>query len=314
MHMINSVINSVMNNSNEMNTMNSKNTKGEKNTKNSNKQEGNNERDLIIRAKNNDQRAYNQLINKNDGFIHQFARTYVNFGDYDYKDCIQHCEIGLYKAIIDYDLSQSTPLIVYAKPKMKDECNKFCATRKIVSLYSSANKLFNMLKKEESLYLNEHGYEPTHDELYTTFTEKHPNIPLTLKRMKDLLDSDIRICSLDSFDDNGNEVYQNELEGEMAVAYSQNYLDDNVRDYGANEPWLDEYEDSNRSIDLIYECIEKMPERRRDALNAKYSLDNVKHKMQEVADKYGVSAEIIRQERIRAEQDIKAYIEANMAA
>ena len=57
-----------------------------------------------------------------------------------------------------------------------------------------------------------------------------------------------------------------------------------------------------------------MPERRRDALNAKYSLDNVKHKMQEVADKYGVSAEIIRQERIQAEQDIKTYIEANMAA
>ena len=88
------------------------------------------DRDLIARVHEGDERALEGLLSRYRGFARAKSRSYFLAGS-DKEDVVQEGMIGLYKAIRDFDLRQETPFRAFAE---------LCISRQILTAIKTANR------------------------------------------------------------------------------------------------------------------------------------------------------------------------------
>src|SRR2546427_12893285 len=85
---------------------------------------------LVLRARNGDQRALDQLIRRYTGFVRLKSSSYFLAGG-DSEDLIQEGLIGLYKAVRDFRADKETSFRSFAE---------LCVTRQIITAIKTATR------------------------------------------------------------------------------------------------------------------------------------------------------------------------------
>ncbi|MQA99708.1 MAG: RNA polymerase sporulation sigma factor SigH [Actinobacteria bacterium] len=86
--------------------------------------------ELVTRAREGNDRAIDELLNRYRNFARSKARSYFLAGS-DRDDVVQEGMIGLYKAVRDFDLQQETPFRAFAE---------LCISRQILTAIKTANR------------------------------------------------------------------------------------------------------------------------------------------------------------------------------
>lgn len=75
--------------------------------------------ELVVRAKNGDKEAYEQLFKQNEGICRLYANKYHNVGEFD--DLFALCQLGMLKAYKTFDVDRGNKFITYAGLVMHNE-------------------------------------------------------------------------------------------------------------------------------------------------------------------------------------------------
>src|SRR5690554_675460 len=219
-------------------------------------------------------------------FVVHIARSYSGYG-LNQADLIQEGNVGLMKAVKRFNPEVGVRLLSFAVHWIKAEIHKFILRNwrivKVATTKAQRKLFFNLRSKKKSLaWLN-------HDELQAVAKDLGVE-PRVVREMEG------RLASQDTafdgpMDDDEDSAYQ-------APAY---YLEDRRSDPAVQLENADWSEDSNGRL---MQAMENLDERSQDILRERW-LTESKSTLHELADKYGVSAERIRQLEKNAMKKIK---------
>ncbi|MCK0105742.1 RNA polymerase sigma factor RpoH [Marinobacter sp. S0848L] len=248
------------------------------------------ERDLAERLHyEGDVEAARQLVLSHLRFVVHIARSYSGYG-LAQADLIQEGNVGLMKAVKRFNPEYGVRLVSFAVHWIKAEIHEFILRNwrivKVATTKAQRKLFFNLRSQKKKLaWLN-------HDEL-NAVAEDLGVEPKVVREMEGRLAS--RDASFDGpMDDDDDAVYQ-------APAH---YLEDRRADPAVqleNSNWS---EDSNGRL---MQALSVLDERSQDILRERWLTDS-KSTLHELADKYGVSAERIRQLEKNAMKKIKAQM------
>jgi len=248
------------------------------------------ERDLAERLHyDGDVEAARQLVLSHLRFVVHIARSYSGYG-LAQADLIQEGNVGLMKAVKRFNPEYGVRLVSFAVHWIKAEIHEFILRNwrivKVATTKAQRKLFFNLRSQKKKLaWLN-------HDEL-NAVAEDLGVEPKVVREMEGRLAS--RDASFDGpMDDDDDAVYQ-------APAH---YLEDRRADPAVqleNSNWS---EDSNGRL---MQALSVLDERSQDILRERWLTDS-KSTLHELADKYGVSAERIRQLEKNAMKKIKAQM------
>ena len=248
------------------------------------------ERDLAERLHyEGDVEAARQLVLSHLRFVVHIARSYSGYG-LAQADLIQEGNVGLMKAVKRFNPEYGVRLVSFAVHWIKAEIHEFILRNwrivKVATTKAQRKLFFNLRSQKKKLaWLN-------HDEL-NAVAEDLGVEPKVVREMEGRLAS--RDASFDGpMDDDDDAVYQ-------APAH---YLEDRRSDPAVqleNSNWS---EDSNGRL---MQALSVLDERSQDILRERWLTDS-KSTLHELADKYGVSAERIRQLEKNAMKKIKAQM------
>lgn len=237
----------------------------------------------------NDLKAAKHLVLSHARYVVKIAKGYLGYG-LPLSDLIQEGNIGLMKAVKRFDPKVGARLVTFAAQWVKSEIHEFILKNwrivKIATTKAQRKLFFNLRSSKKRL-----GWF-TNDEMNEVAQDLKVK-PETVREME------LRLSSTDtSFDAHDSDEDENSL-------IPANYLaDPSANPAQALEAtnWL---EHSNVNLQ---DAIRKLDERSQDILYARW-LDEEKRTLQELADKYQVSAERIRQLEKNAMQKLKAVLE-----
>ncbi|RMJ03036.1 RNA polymerase sigma factor RpoH [Marinobacter litoralis] len=248
------------------------------------------ERDLAERLHyEGDVEAARQLVLSHLRFVVHIARSYSGYG-LAQADLIQEGNVGLMKAVKRFNPEYGVRLVSFAVHWIKAEIHEFILRNwrivKVATTKAQRKLFFNLRSQKKKLaWLN-------HDELNAVAADLGVE-PKVVREMEGRLAS--RDASFDGpMDDDDDAVYQ-------APAH---YLEDRRADPAVqleNSNWS---EDSNGRL---MHALSALDERSQDILRERWLTDS-KSTLHELADKYGVSAERIRQLEKNAMKKIKAQM------
>ncbi|MEP3563335.1 MAG: RNA polymerase sigma factor RpoH [Marinobacter sp.] len=248
------------------------------------------ERDLAERLHyDGDVEAARQLVLSHLRFVVHIARSYSGYG-LAQADLIQEGNVGLMKAVKRFNPEYGVRLVSFAVHWIKAEIHEFILRNwrivKVATTKAQRKLFFNLRSQKKKLaWLN-------HDELNAVAADLGVE-PKVVREMEGRLAS--RDASFDGpMDDDDDAVYQ-------APAH---YLEDRRADPAVqleNSNWS---EDSNGRL---MQALSVLDERSQDILRERWLTDS-KSTLHELADKYGVSAERIRQLEKNAMKKIKAQM------
>ena len=237
----------------------------------------------------NDLEAARQLVMAHLRFVVHIARGYSGYG-LPQADLIQEGNVGLMKAVRKFNPEVGVRLISFAVHWIKSEMHEYIIKNwKIdnVATTKAQRKLFFNLRsqKKELNWL-------TDDEIKTISDE----LGVDEKSVKEM---ESRLSSTDmSFDP------PTEANDEEASFSPAGFLADETKDPAD----LIEREDSEEySHELLHKALSALDSRSKEILIDRW-LQDQKLTLHELADKYGVSAERIRQIEKAAMEKVKSYI------
>ena len=237
----------------------------------------------------NDLEAARQLVMAHLRFVVHIARGYSGYG-LPQADLIQEGNIGLMKAVRKFNPEVGVRLISFAVHWIKSEMHEYIIKNwKIVKVATTKaqRKLFFNLRsqKKELNWLSEDEIKTISDELGVD--EK------SIKEMES------RLSSKDMSFDPPSEANDDE-----ASFSPSGFLADESKDPAE----LIEREDSEEySHELLHKAMSALDPRSKEILIDRW-LQDQKLTLHELADKYGVSAERIRQIEKAAMEKVKSYI------
>jgi RNA polymerase sigma-32 factor len=244
------------------------------------------EQELATRLqKNNDLAAAKQLVLAHARFVVRIAKSYMGYG-LQLNDLIQEGNIGLMKAVKRFNPEIGVRLVTFAVHWIKAEMHEFILRNwrivKVATTKAQRKLFFNLrtMKKRLGWFTNE--------EINAVAKDLGVE-PETVREME------MRLSAHDaSFDaHNDNEEEENEFN------IPAGYLED-LRYNPSKE--LEKSDWSEQSSTLLHHVIKQLDERSQDILAARW-LNDEKATLQDLADKYHVSAERIRQlEKIAMEK------------
>ena len=236
-----------------------------------------------------DLQAAQQLVLSNLRFVVHIARGYLGYG-LPFADLIQEGNIGLMKAVKRFDHSKGVRLISFAVHWIKAEIHEYILKNwrivKIATTKAQRKLFFNLRSAKQSL-----GW---------LSPDEAGAIAADLKvKPEEVLQMEARLGSHDlSF---------NATPGDGEDAYMpEDYLASQSDDIAAleNVEWQEQREARMRN------ALGTLDERARDIVYRRWLKDGEKEGLQELADKYGVSAERIRQIEVAAMKKLRKAIEA----
>jgi RNA polymerase sigma-32 factor len=251
------------------------------------------ERALAVRYRDEqDLGAARQLVLSNLRFVVHIARGYSGYG-LSQSDLIQEGNIGLMKAVKRFDPDMNVRLVSYAVHWIRAEIHEFILRNwrivKIATTKAQRKLFFNLRSAKKSLaWFGREEIDAVAKDLGV--------------RSEDVIEMESRISGYDaSFDPYG----ERDDDGERSFAPAA-YLQDLRMDPTTRveqEDW-----DARNELNLR-EAMEGLDTRSRDILRHRW-LDDDRKTLQELAEKYQVSAERIRQIEKSAMKKLRNVLEA----
>ncbi|MBD3609034.1 MAG: RNA polymerase sigma factor RpoH [Gammaproteobacteria bacterium] len=248
------------------------------------------EKELAVRYhRDNDLEAARQLIVSHLRFVVHIARGYTGYG-LAQADLIQEGNIGLMKAVKRFDPSVGVRLISFAVHWIRAEMHEFILRNwrivKVATTKAQRKLFFNLRNSKKRLgWFNREEVNTVADELGVK--------PETVVEMESRMSGhDVTFDASDN-DDDESQYY--------APAH---YLQDN-----SMEPsmLLEHQSSENHMLEQLSGALESLDERSQDILRSRWLSDD-KQTLHDLAGKYGVSAERIRQLEKNAMNKLKSQI------
>jgi len=236
--------------------------------------------------------AARQLILSHLRFVAHIARGYSGYG-LPQADLIQEGNIGLMKAVRRFNPEMGVRLVSFAVHWVKAEIHEYVLKNwrivKVATTKAQRKLFFNLRKSKKRL-----GWF-SHDEVGMVADE------LGVTR-KDVLEMESRMSAQDMSFDIDNDDDDNSV---VAPAL---YLEDSNSDFSKsieNDNW------ENDATDKLHDALSRLDERSQDIIKARWlDADDSKSTLQQLATKYHVSAERVRQLEKNALQKLRIAIEA----
>ncbi len=236
-----------------------------------------------------DVKLAHKLVISHLRFVVHIAKSYAGYG-LPLADIIQEGNVGLLKAVTKFDPNKGVRLVSFAVHWIKAEIHEFILKNwrivKIATTKAQRKLFFNLRsKKKNTGWLTDEEAKRIAKELDVS--------------VKEVMHMENRLNSADSSFD----VPTDEEENEKAFSPSQ-YLEDNT----FNPEDITEqknYEEVNHTA--LFKNISALDKRSQDIIRARW-LDDNKITLNELADKYSVSAERIRQIEATAFKKLKTAL------
>ncbi len=252
------------------------------------------ELDMARRLKaNNDLAAAKRLILAHLRYVARVAKGYLGYG-LPLADLIQEGNIGLMKAVKRFNPDMGVRMVTFAMHWIKAEIHEYILRNwrivKIATTKAQRKLFFNLRSLKKRLgWMTQQEVTDVANDLGVK--------PETVREME------MRLSSSDiAFDTPEND------DDESSFAPS-GFLEDhryNPAMQMENADW------SLQSSDTIYEALNELDERSQDIIRTRW-LDEQKLTLQELADKYQISAERVRQLEKNAMGKLRTAFESNMA-
>ena len=234
------------------------------------------ERDLAVQLQEHgDLEAAQKLVLSHLRFVAHVARSYNGYG-LALADLVQEGNIGLMKAVKRFDPTVGVRLISFAVYWIRAEIHEFILRNwrivKVATTKAQRKLFFNLRSKKKKLgWFNDDEVGSVADDLGVKRT--------------DVLEMEKRLSGLDIGFDGPDDNDEN-----IAPAPA-NYLEDN-----SLEParLVEQSNYAENQETLLYSALKDLDERSRDILQQRWLTEN-KSTLHQLADKYGISAERIRQ-------------------
>jgi RNA polymerase sigma-32 factor len=245
------------------------------------------EHDLAVRYRDSgDLEAAKELVMSNLRFVAHVARGYSGYG-LPLPDIIQEGNIGLMKAVKRFDPDVGVRLVSFAVHWIKAEIHEYVIKNwrivKVATTKAQRKLFFNLRKSKNHL-----GWL-THDEAQAIATDLDVDIKIVYE-MEKRMDGQDMAFDLPS-DDSAEESY---------IA-PESYL----MQHNADPAMLLENSDwQGHEEDLLADALANLDERSLDILNSRWLADK-KATLHELAERYNVSAERIRQLEKNAMKKLK---------
>ena len=224
-------------------------------------------------------------------FVVHIARSYSGYGLAE-ADLIQEGNVGLMKAVKRFDPNKGVRLVSFAVHWIKAEMHEYILRNwrivKVATTKAQRKLFFNLRSSKKKLgWLNNEETEAVAQDLGVD--------PKVVRQMEG------RMSAFDtSFDAEPDSDDENAY---RAPAY---YLEDQSSDLAVN---LEEAEWEEVTNNSLHVALKELDERSQDILRSRW-LSDEKTTLHNLADKYGVSAERIRQLEKNAMNKIKARMAA----
>jgi len=240
---------------------------------------------------NNDLQAAKQLVLSHARYVVKIAKGYLGYG-LPLNDLVQEGNIGLMKAVKRFDPTVGVRLVTFAVHWIKSEIHDFILKNwrivKVATTKAQRKLFFNLRSSKKRL-----GWF-TSQEINDVANDLGVK-PETVREMEMRLNS--HDMAFDAHDDDDEE---------STALVPANYLADhrfNPAQELESANWLEQ------SSQHLHTALIKLDERSQDILSARW-LDEEKATLQELADKYQVSAERIRQLEKNAMLKLKEVLAA----
>ena len=237
--------------------------------------------------------AAKTLILSHLRFVVHIARNYSGYG-LPQADLIQEGNIGLMKAVRRFNPEVGVRLVSFAVHWIKAEIHEYVLRNwrivKVATTKAQRKLFFNLRKSKQRLgWFNQDEVEMVARELGVS--------------SKDVLEMESRMAAQDmTFD-----MSSDDEAGEGKAMAPVLYLQDKTSDFA------DGIEEDNwdaHAADKLSDAMLSLDERSQDIIRARWLDDDNKTTLQELADKYGVSAERVRQLEKNAMKKLRVAIEA----
>lgn len=249
------------------------------------------ERELTLKYRDyGDVDAARELVMSNLRFVVHVARGYSGYG-LSMPDIIQEGNIGLMKAVKRFDPDIGVRLVSFAVHWIKAEIHEYVIKNwgivKIATTKAQRKLFFNLRKSKQDI-----GWL-SYDE--ANAIAENLNVELS-----DVYEMEKRLSSQDmSFD-----IPVDDAASEDSLAYPTHYL----QQHGADPSDLLESADwEGHGQDLLTEALAGLDARSLDILTSRW-LQDKKATLHELAERYNVSAERIRQLEQNAMKKIRATV------
>jgi RNA polymerase sigma-32 factor len=241
----------------------------------------------------NDLDAARQLVISHMRFVVHIARGYSGYG-LPQADLIQEGNIGLMKAVKRFDPTMNVRLVSFAVHWIRAEIHEFILRNwrivKVATTKAQRKLFFNLRSSKKRL-----GWF-SKDEVDTVAKELGVSAA-------DVLEMESRLSGHDMAFDGGVDGDDSE-DGPPAPS---TYLQDMRFDPASQ---LEESDWEEHSNSRLAEALASLDARSRDIVQARWLADDGKITLQDLADKYHVSAERIRQLEKNAMKKLKDVLEA----
>jgi RNA polymerase sigma-32 factor len=252
------------------------------------------ERELAERlVHENDLDAARRLVIAHLRFVVHIARGYSGYG-LPQADLIQEGNIGLMKAVKRFDPSMNVRLVSFAVHWIRAEIHEFILRNwrivKVATTKAQRKLFFNLRSSKKRLgWFSKDEVDTVAKELGVTSA--------------DVLEMESRLTGHDMAFDGGVEGD----DSEDAPPAPASYLQD-MRFDPASQLEESDWEEHNNS--RLADALASLDPRSRDIVQARWLSDDGKTTLQDLADKYHVSAERIRQLEKNAMKKLKDVLEA----
>lgn len=223
-------------------------------------------------------------------YVVRVARGYMGYG-LALNDLIQEGNVGLMKAVKRFDPSMGVRLVSFAVHWIKAEIHEFVIKNwrivKVATTKAQRKLFFNLRRMKNRLgWLNTQEVDSVADELGVSREE----VLLMEQRLKTSMDT-----PFDAFNSEEEDDFK-------APAH---FLSDSHSD----PAYIVEQERSEKSDnELLHGALERLDNRSQEILQLRWFSEN-KATLHELADKYGVSAERIRQLEKNAMKKLRQFME-----
>jgi RNA polymerase sigma-32 factor len=236
--------------------------------------------------------AARQLVMAHLRFVVHIAKSYSGYG-LPQADLIQEGNLGLMKAVKRFDPEKGVRLVSFAVHWIKAEIHEFILRNwrivKIATTKAQRKLFFNLRSKKKSAsWLTSNEAKAVAEDLNVDVKSVH--------------EMEGRLSSYDTSFDTGNND-----DDEEAYQAPVNFLEDHRFD-PARQIEKDDWD--NDSTSRLAQAIEQLDERSRIIIQHRWLDDESKSTLHDLANKFGVSAERIRQLEKNAMKKVRQIMEA----